>query len=141
MSKPVRARAQKPDDASLQIVRRISSYAEQQTLSRVRDYLGRGRPLAGLPAQSLEAQWIAAYLEFHGLDDDSREDELRDLGTEFDLRGLAPPWALVTPELARFNERFGKALRRRARDPAVVARAEAELEAISDRLIEAQRWS
>lgn len=139
MSKPIRASAQKPDDAYLQVVRRISTCVEQQLLSRIRDYLGRGRPLAGMPAQSLEAQWIAACLEVHALDDDTREDELRDLGTEFDLRGLAPPWSLVVPELARFTERFGKALRRRKRDPATVERAEAELEAVCDRLIEDRR--
>jgi hypothetical protein len=115
--------------------------AEEKTVGRIRDYLGRGRPLAGLPAQSLEAQWIAAYLEVHGLDDDSRAEELRDLETEFDLRGLAPPMPLVAPELARFRERFQKTLRRRKPDPGALERAEAELEAVADRLIEGQRRS
>jgi hypothetical protein len=137
MSKSIERRVQALVEA--QAARRIAMSVEAQTLSRIRDYLGRGRPLAGLPAQSLEAQWIAAYLEVHALDDAQRVDELRDLGTELDLRGLAPPWSLVLPELARFNERFGKALRQRKRDPVVVERAEVELEAVSDRLIEGQR--
>jgi hypothetical protein len=127
------------NDATKRFLMDALQRTEEQTVSRIRDYLGRGRPLAGVPAQSLEAQWIAAYLEAHALDDDRCEDELRDLGTEFDLRGLAPPRALVAPELARFNERFGKALRRRKPDPAIVERAIAELEAISDRLIEGER--
>lgn len=141
MSKAVRASAQKPDAEYLQVVRRISRRAERKVLSRICDYLGRGRPLAGLPAQSLEAHWIAAYLEVHALERARRVEELRDLGTEFDLRGLEPPWGLVAPEVARFEERFGKALRQRKRDPVVVERAEAELEAVSDRLIEGQRRS
>ena len=140
MSKSLQRRVQALAEAQ-DVARRIATKAEARTLSRIRDYLGRGRPLAGLPAQSLEAQWIAAYLEVHALDDASRADELRDLGTEFDLRGLAPPWVLVLPELARFNERFGKALLQPQRDPVAVERAEAEVKAISDRLIEDRRRS
>ena len=139
MSKPIQRRAPEPDATPDHVLRSVATYAREQTVSRIRDYLGRGRPLAGVPAQTLEAQWIAAYLEVHALDDDSRADELRDLGTEFDLRGLAPPSALVAPELARFDERFGKALRQRRPDPAIVERAVAELDAISDRLIDSQR--
>ena len=141
MSKPTQRRPPEPDAAAQHVLRSVAAYAREQTVSRIRDYLGRGRPLAGLPVQTLEAQWIAAYLEVHALDDDDRADELRDLGTEFDLRGLVPPLALVVPEIVRFKERFGKTLGRRKRDPAVVERAEAELEAISDRLIEDRRWS
>jgi len=140
MSKALERRGQRPEPLT-RFEMRLVAHAEQQILSRIRDYLGRGRPLAGMPAQSLEAQWIAAYLDVHALEYADREEELRDLGTEFDLRGLTPPWALVTPELARFNERFGKALRQRKRDPSLVERAEAELESISDRLIEGQRRS
>jgi len=138
MSKAIQRRVPDPE-ALTQFELRLAARVETLVLQRVRDYLGRGRPLAGLPAQSLEAQWIAAYLEVHALDDARREEELRDLGTELDLRGLTPPWSLVVPELARFGERFGKALRQRKRDPVVVERAEAELEAISDRLIEDRR--
>lgn len=129
------------NDATRRLLMNVMRRAEEQTVSRIRDYLGRGRPLAGVPEQTLRAQWIAACLEVHGLDDDSREDELRDLGTEFDLRGLAPPMHLVAPELARFRERFQKALRKRTPDPGAVERAEAELEAVCDRLIEGERWS
>jgi len=141
MSKPIRRRLQKPDEATRQIVARIADYVEEQTLDRIRGYLGRGRPLAGIPAQTLSAQWIAAYLEVHGLEDDSRADELRDLGTEFDLRGLKPPRHLVLPEVTRFKERFQKTLRTRTPDPVLVERAEGELEAVCDRLIAEQQWS
>ena len=139
MSKSIQRRVQEPEALTQFELRLACRGVRDFRPERIRDYLGRGRPLAGLPAQSLEAQWIAAYLEVHALDDAKREDELRDLGTELDLRGVAPPWSLVLPELARFNERFGKALRQRKRDPVVVERAEAELEAVSDRLIEGQR--
>jgi len=92
-----------------------------------------------MPTQSLEAQWIATFLHVHALNEEARAEELRDLETEFDLRGARPPLALVVPELVRFRERFAREPRKRRPDPFVIERARAEVEAVADRLIDAQR--
>ena len=140
MSKPVRPRAQKPDKAAvLEAVRRMTTYVEERTLTRIRGYLGRGRLLAGLPVESLRAQWIDTYLAVRVLEDEDRDDELRDLETEFDLRGLVPPFSLVVAEAARFRERFQKEWRNRKPDPVVLERTERELDDLCDRLIAEDR--
>jgi hypothetical protein len=139
MSKPIQRRAPKPDATPDHVLRSVATYAREQTLSRVRDYLGRGRPLAGLPIESLRALWIHAWLDVDVLEDESREDDLRDLGTEFDLRGLEPPKDRVVPEAARFNERLDRELRKRKPNPDVLDRLEREFEELCDRLIAEDR--
>ena len=71
MTRPSRPPAQALDEKRLNDVR-LAIRVEDDTLARVRDYLGRGRPLAGVPAQTLNAQWISAYLEVRALNDRSR---------------------------------------------------------------------
>lgn len=127
------------DDAYLRVVQRIAAEAISQTLARIRGYLGRGRLLAGLPAQSLRAQWIDVYLAVRVLDAAHREQELRDLETEFDLRGLAPPYPLVATDAARLRERFETEWRKRTPDPVVLERTEKELDELCDRLIAEDR--
>jgi hypothetical protein len=81
----------------LRIVQSIERRAEEQTLKRIRGYLARGRPLAGLPAESLDVNWI----ETHKTNDEHRAAELLDLRCEFDLRGLDPPTPPASTEAAR----------------------------------------
>jgi hypothetical protein len=49
-------RAPTPEEPTEAIVRRIVARAEARPLQRVRAYLARGRPLAGLPLMALRAQ-------------------------------------------------------------------------------------
>jgi hypothetical protein len=109
---------------------------EAQVLARIRDYLACGRPLAGLPEQSLVAQWIDAYFAVRACEDEERAEELRDLGTEFDLRGLRPPLHLVWADAKRFNQRFQKEWRKRKPDWAAIEQIETELRTLSDRLLD-----
>ena len=139
MSKPIQRRPPEPDAAAQHVLRSVATYAREQTVSRIRDYLGRGRPLAGLPIESLRALWIHAWLDVDVMEDESREDDLRDLGTEFDLRGLEPPKDRVAPEAAQFKERLLKELRKRKADPDFLERSEREFEELCDRLIEEDR--
>jgi hypothetical protein len=121
------------------LVRGIMAEAEVQLLRRIRDYLDRGRPLATLPHLSLRAQWIHAYLAVFVCEDDRRAQELTDLRTEFDLRGLETPARQVLPELTRFDERFRKERRKRNPDPAALERFNDELDALCDRLMAEDR--
>jgi hypothetical protein len=139
MKTAARSRPQESDEAYLRVVQRIAAEAISQTLARVRGYLGRGRLLAGLPVQSLRAQWIEAHLAVRVLRAAHREQELRDLETEFDLRGLAPPYPLVAADAARFRERFETEWRKRKPDPVVLERTEQELDELCDRLIAEDR--
>ena len=117
MSKPIRRCAATPDEAQKELVRRVAFHAELRTLRRVRDYLARGRPLAGLPLMALRAQWIDACLALCVRDDDSRSQEFDDLGLEFDLRGLETPARRVLPEVTRFEQLFRQERRKRTPDP------------------------
>jgi hypothetical protein len=134
MSKPTR-HAATPDEAQKEFVRRVAYQAELRTLHRVRDYLARGRPLAGLPLVALRAQWIDACLALCVRNDDSRAQEFDDLGLEFDLRGLETPAGRVLPEMTRFDQRFRKERRKRIPDPAALERLNDELDALGDRLM------
>ena len=125
--------------AKLEFAAGIAALAEARVLARIRDYLARGRPLAGVPAQSLRAQWIDAYLAVRALADDEREDELRDLGSEFDLRGLMPPIDLVAANATQFRERLEREARKRKPDWTVIEQIEAEVEELCDRLIVEER--
>lgn len=131
-----RPRPQQRDDEYLRV---IAAEAISQTVARIRGYLGRGRLLAGVPAQSLRAQWIDAHLAVRVLKEADREQELRDLETEFDLRGLAPPYPLVAAEAARFRERFETEWRKRKPDPVVLERTKRELDDFCDRLVAEDR--
>ena len=139
MSKPVRRPPPTPDDAHMDLMRRIVAEAKTQTLRRVRDYLDRGRPLASLPLLSLRAQWIDTSLAVALREDDSRAQEFDDVETEFDLRGLETPARRVLPEVTRFEERFRKERRKRNPDPAALERFNDELDALCDRLMTEDR--
>jgi hypothetical protein len=134
MTKPTR-RTPEPTTAPPPVLRSLVAYVKEQTVSRIRDYLGRGRPLAGIPLESLRALWIHAWLDVDVMEDEDREDDLRDLGTEFDLRGLAPPKDRVAPEGARFKADLLKELRGRKVDDDLADRIERDFEALCDRLI------
>ena len=71
-------------------VERIEFRAEARLLTRTRDYLDRGRPLAGLPAEELNAQF-AGFHRAAMADEDVRDDDVTDLCTEIELRGIKPP--------------------------------------------------
>jgi hypothetical protein len=135
MTKPVRRRAPEPQAAPPPVLRSLVAYAKAQTVSRIRDYLGRGRPLAGLPLESLHALWIHAWLDVNVMEDEDREDDLRDLGTEFDLRGLEPPMERVAAEGTRFKTRLLNDLRGCKPDEAFIERTERAFEELCDRLI------
>jgi hypothetical protein len=128
-----------PDDTQEEFVQRVELQAELRILSRVRDYLARGRPLAGLPLMALRAQWIAACLALYLRDDDSRAQELDDLDLEFALRGLETPTHQVLSEMTRFDERFRKERHKRKPDPAAPERFNDGLNALSDRLLAEDR--
>jgi hypothetical protein len=81
-------------------------------LERTRDYVARGRALAGLSVDTLNDRWVEMYRIVHALEDEDREGELLDLRSEFDLRGIEPPLHLVGAEAALAAER----LRRRVRE-------------------------
>jgi hypothetical protein len=135
MSKPVQRRAPEPEAVAPHVLRSLTTYVKERTLSRIRSYLGRGRLMGSLPLQSLRAHWIAAYLEVAVFEDESREEDLRDLETEFDLRGLKPPRDRVAPEAARFKDRLLKEWRKRKPDDAALERAERDFEELCDRLL------
>jgi hypothetical protein len=138
MSKPVRRRAPAPEAATTApppVLRSLVSYVKEQTVRRIRDYLGRGRPLAGVPLESLRALWIHAWLDVGVMEDENRADALRDLDTEFDLRGLEPPKERVVPEGERFRQHLLAELRKRTRGPDFIERLERDFEALCDRLI------
>lgn len=98
MSRSIRRNAQKPDTAVVDLVRRIAADAEERTLARIRDYLARGRPLAGMPDESLEVNWVEAQRAARTPEGARSKAELLDLRWEFDLRGLKPPADLVAVE-------------------------------------------
>jgi hypothetical protein len=139
MSKPIQRRAPTPDEAQKELVQRVELQAELRTLHRVRGYLGRGRPLAGLPLVALRAQWIDACLSLYLRDDDSRTQEFDDLQLEFELRGLETPACQVLPDMIRFDERFRKERRKRKPEPAALERFNDELDALCDRLMAEDR--
>jgi hypothetical protein len=138
MSKPTR-HASSPDEAQKEFLRRVAFQAERQTLRRVRTYLARGRPLAGMPLMALRAQWIDACLALCVRDDTSRAQEFDDLQLEFDLRGLETPARRVLPEMTRFDKHFRKKRRKRTPDPAALERFNDELDALCDRLMAEDR--
>ena len=138
MTKPARL-VSALSEAEKALVRTMVAEAELQTLSRVRAYLARGRPLAGLPLVALRAQWIDACLALCLRDDDSRAQEFDDLGLEFALRGLETPACRVLPEMTRFDERFRKERRKRTPDPAALERFNEEPDALCDRLMAEDR--
>lgn len=142
MRKPSKRQAPKPDtpaDSHEDFVHRISAIAEARTLSRVRDYLNRGRLLGSFPILSLRAQWIDASLAILLREDRTRYQEFNDLRTEFDLRGLDTPADLVLPEATRLKERFAKDRGRRKPDEADLERANEEMDALCDRLLAQDR--
>jgi hypothetical protein len=126
-------------EAEKALIRSMVTQAELRTLRRVRAYLARGRPLAGLPLMALRAQWIDACLALCLRDEDSRAQEFEDLGLEFDLRGLETPARRVLPEVTRFDERFPKERRKGTPDPAVLECFKDELDALCDRLMAEDR--
>jgi hypothetical protein len=72
------------------LVRTIEDRAEQRVLARIRGYLARGRLLAGLPAEALNAHCHEVY-RARLANEDVCEETVMDLRTEFDLRGMDPP--------------------------------------------------
>ena len=66
-------------------LRGIEAKAEERTLARIRDYLARSRPLAGMPSNSLEVNWAEAHKT-----SPMPDAEFLDLRCEFDLRGIKP---------------------------------------------------
>lgn len=98
MSRSVRRNVRRPDREALDFVRHIQADAEARTLARIRDYLARGRPLAGMPDESLEVNWVEATRASRTPEGARSKAELLDLRCEFDLRGLRSPWHLVAAD-------------------------------------------
>lgn len=91
-SKPRRRRAQRPRPTEVRaVVPRLAAEIEERLLTRIRDYLDRGRPLAGLPAEELNIQWVEIYRAVTAGEDEHCEEDLTDLRSELDLRGINPP--------------------------------------------------
>lgn len=58
MRRLVRRNVRRRARATLELVRHVAADDEERTLARIRDYLTRGRPLAGLPDESLDVNWV-----------------------------------------------------------------------------------
>ena|SRR5947209_6744441 len=110
------------------------AYFAELNLEHIRDYAVRGRAFAGLSVESLGARWVELYRIVHALEDEDREGELRDLRSEFDLRGIEPPMHLLAAESALARERFQRRLREDATDWAAIEQTEAELADLYARL-------
>ncbi len=80
------------------------AFIENERLEQTRDYLHRGRPLAGLAPAELEARWVAAFRDFAAdIGDDSDLVRLFDLEAEYRLRGVELPEELVEAEQAAMD--------------------------------------
>jgi hypothetical protein len=103
MSRSIRRNVGRPSRATLDLMARIASLVEEKTLERIRGYLARGRPLAGMPAESLDVNWAEACRAARTPEGARSDAELLDLRCEFDWRGLKPPWHLIAAEVARLG--------------------------------------
>jgi hypothetical protein len=110
------------------------AYIADRRMEHIRDYAVRGRPLAGLSAESLTARWVETYRAVNALEDEDREGELIDLRSEFDLRGIEPPMHLVAAESALVGERLKRQVSEGAADPVEVEQTEAKLADLYARL-------
>ena len=112
----------------------INAYIAESQMERLRGYLERGRKLADLPTEALNAAWVDTYRAARGRERASRENELQNLRCEFDLRGIEPPMHLVAAEAERFKKRFERQIRESKIDPDAVEKMEEELERLRGRL-------
>jgi HAMP domain-containing protein len=112
----------------------INAYIAESQMERLRGYLERGRKLADLPTEALNAAWVDLYRATRGRERASRENELQDLSSEFELRGIEPPMHLVAAEAEQFKKRFERQIRESKIDRDAVAKMEEELERLRGRL-------
>jgi hypothetical protein len=112
----------------------VEAYVAEQRIDRLRDYVARGRPLAGLSEQTLSTQWVELYRAVKALEQEHRHSELTDLRSEYDLRGVEPPMHLVSEQAAIFTERFNRQSREFQPAPGEMERFEEKLAELQERL-------
>ncbi|HJQ57923.1 MAG TPA: hypothetical protein VJ890_13515 [Vineibacter sp.] len=81
----------------------VSAFLDNREMEETRSYLARGRRFEALDTERLNQDWVALFRALVA-GDNSRLQDLDDVGAEIRLRGLAPPEHLVQAELATVAE-------------------------------------
>jgi hypothetical protein len=82
------------------------AFMRHQDMEDAADYLTRGRRFQSLAEETLRERWIALLKQWVASRDDYLTKELRDLGTEIELRGNKLPVESVERELAAVRRAF-----------------------------------
>jgi hypothetical protein len=129
----VRGRAISPEN-SMNIEQLVQAQLVDKAIERLRQYMVRGRPLAGLSEQALHTKWVEAYRAATVSDDERSERKLADLRSEYALRRAKPPMHLVAGEVAIVVERMKRNTREYHVPPEEKERIDDEMEDLRARL-------
>jgi len=80
----------------------VAQFVEHLSMKELAAYLARGRRFAELSDRDLNRGWIAAFRVVYYRYE--RQVDLEDLGTEFLMRGLEPPFSAVEDKMKLFRE-------------------------------------
>ena len=89
----------------------IDAFLQNNSMEQTRDYIGRGRRFARLEVGQLNQSWITAVRRWLARKNPTNELTMDDLTSEFALRKLKPPYAVVQQQLMDRFAQTNKSLR------------------------------
>jgi hypothetical protein len=77
----------------------LHSWLAEGRMQIVRDYASRGRSFERMPTNQLQEEWVALIRAWVTNPHEYNNPRRADIEAEFTLRGLEPPYGMVTDEL------------------------------------------
>lgn len=77
----------------------VHSYLAEGRMQNLRDYVSRGRNLEKAPIEQLHGEWVASMRAWATDPQKNHNPRRDDIEAELALRGLEPPYEMVTDEI------------------------------------------
>ena len=107
----------------------VSAYVANKSLEQIEDYVRRGRQLASLAIEDLNARWVLAFNRWAADRKSTPAREWEDIAAEFTIRGLKAPFDLVKDAFDGLMAQSKEDTDRLFQNPEELWKREAELEA------------
>ncbi len=77
----------------------LHSWMADTQLRVIQDYVSRGRHLEHTPEETLAGDWVELVRAWAARPENGQDPKRRDIESEYSLRGLQPPYELVSAEM------------------------------------------